>query len=113
MHELGIMENVLRLAEQQLAAGAGTRIHALTLRVGALSGVVRDALDFAFTALSPGTPAAGARLIVEEVPVACYCAECRDVFEAQPGQYTCPACGRISADVRRGRELSLVNMEIS
>lgn len=113
MHELSIMEEILRLAAAQLHARAGTRVHGLTVRIGALSGVIRGPLEFAFEALVPGTPAEGATLTIEEVPVTCYCPACAREFPAEPGCYICPACGRSSCEMRRGRELELVNMEIS
>ena len=41
---------------------------AIRLRIGALSGVVPEALEFAFEALRPGTLAEKAELAIESVP---------------------------------------------
>lgn len=113
MHEFSIAESLLQSVADQLRANGATRVHALTVQVGALSGVVPDALRFAWDALAPGSAAAGAALTIEEVPVSCYCATCAREFAAGPGQYHCPACGERSADVRRGQELHLMRMEVS
>ena len=51
------MQTTLDTAVRQARAAGATRIHTLRLRVGRLSGVVTDALEFAFEALRPGTPA--------------------------------------------------------
>jgi hydrogenase nickel incorporation protein HypA/HybF len=61
------MQTALELAcdEAQRAGAVGVR--RVVLRVGAASGVVLDALRFAFDALSPGTLADGAALEIEEV----------------------------------------------
>ena len=113
MHELSIAEGVLQVVDEQLRAQGATRVHALTLAVGALSGVVPEALRFAWSAVTRGTPCEGATLIIEEVPVACYCAACAREFTAAPGDYACPACAAVSGEVRRGRELHLMRMEVS
>ena len=71
MHEVGLMETALEMAFAARASAGASRIHRMRLRVGALSGVVPDALEMAFAAATPGTAADGAELIVEEVPVVC------------------------------------------
>ena len=113
MHEFSIVEGLLQVAMEHAGARSATRIHSITMRIGALSGVVPDALTFAFEALSKGTPAEGARLVVEEVPVTCYCPACEREFAAELGSYHCPGCDRISAEVRHGREMDLMSLEVS
>ena len=65
MHELSIMQSALSLALDQARQAGASRVHTIRLRIGALSGVVPDALEFAFEALVPGTLAEGAKLAVE------------------------------------------------
>lgn len=89
------------------------RVEVVRLRVGALSGVVEEALRFAFEALSEDTPAQGSALIVETIPVTCYCVPCSREFEAPRFSYRCPVCETLSKEVRRGRELELVSIEVS
>ena len=56
MHELSIMQSALSQAlEQARHAGAG-KVHEIRLRIGVLSGVVPEALQFAFEVLAEGTP---------------------------------------------------------
>lgn len=54
MHELALMEEVRRLADEQAAAQGALRIHALHLRIGSLSGVDPEALAFAFEVVMQG-----------------------------------------------------------
>jgi hydrogenase nickel incorporation protein HypA/HybF len=112
MHEVGIMEEILTLATEHAARHDARRICRLTVRVGALSGVDADALRFAFDAVTPGTVAEGAEFRLEAVPVACFCPGCRCEFEPAELFYECPRCGRLTADVRRGRELELASLEV-
>ena len=89
------------------------KIEVVRLRIGALAGVVDEALTFAFEALAEDTPARGARLLIEAVPVTCYCETCTKEFEAPRFSYRCPVCETLSREVRRGRELELISIEVS
>jgi hydrogenase nickel incorporation protein HypA/HybF len=111
MHEASIMQEVLDLACARLQQESARSIVRLRLRVGALAGVVPEALAFAFEAMKVDTPAAPAELEVERVPARLVCRDCRHDFE--PGSFPapCPNCGNWTADVRRGYELDLVLVE--
>ena len=113
MHEFSIMEAALETAAQKTRAAGATRIHRLKLRVGKLSGVVPEALRFAFDALKEKSPAARAELEIEEVPATCWCADCAAEFETADLTYECPRCHQPSGDLRRGREMELASLEIS
>ena len=109
MHELSLMSNLL---EHAVASAGGAPICALRVRVGPLSGIVVDALRFAFEALAPGTPAAGARLDVEETAPAFHCPRCGADYETPVGAYQCPGCGAAEGELRGGHELELISIEV-
>jgi len=67
MHELSIAMSIADAAEEEAAKHAGSRVCAVHLRLGKLSGVVKDALLFSWDASCDGTSLTGARLVVEEV----------------------------------------------
>jgi hydrogenase nickel incorporation protein HypA/HybF len=113
MHEFSIMQSTLDMALRQAITAGASEIHELRLRVGRLSGVVPEALAFAFEALRPGTLAATARLEIESVPAVMWCEPCRQEFECPDFLCECPACGTISRELRRGREMELMSLEIS
>jgi hydrogenase nickel insertion protein HypA len=73
MHEFSIMSSALELAEKNTRAAGATQIHRLKVRVGALSGVVPEALRFAFDGLKDQTLAAGAEFEIELVPAVGWC----------------------------------------
>ena len=100
------------LLDDAVAAAAGAPLHALRVRVGPLSGVVVEALRFAFEALAPDTPAAGARLDIEETAPAFHCPRCGADYAAPVGAYQCPACGAADGELRGGHELELVSIEV-
>jgi len=112
MHELSIMDSALDLALNQAQKAGANRIYVLRLRIGALSGVVPDALQFAFEALTPGTLAEGAALDIENIPARFWCGACSREFQSDDFFAECPGCHQPSGELRAGREMELASMEI-
>lgn len=107
------MDSALQIALSQAKEQGATRIHRLGMRVGALSGVVPDALEFAFTVLKRDTIAESASLEVEYVPLRLRCAACNVEFEPEAVRYDCPTCGTQETEIRGGQELDVVLIELS
>jgi len=106
------MQSALSQAlEEARKAGAG-RVHEIRLRIGVLSGVVPEALQFAFEALADGTPAEKAKLTIEHIPARFWCEPCQREFEAARFFSECPECHTPSRELRAGRELELASLEI-
>ena len=76
MHELSIAMSIVDLAEEE-AERHGGKVSAVHLRLGALSGVVKEALLSSYKMACEDTSLAGSRLIVEEVPILVLCAQCQ------------------------------------
>jgi hydrogenase nickel incorporation protein HypA/HybF len=112
MHELSIMESALNLALDHAQKAGSNRLCLIRLRIGALSGVVPEALQFAFEALTPGTPAEGAELAIDYVPARFWCGECSQEFESVDLLAECPACHQPSGELRAGREMELASLEV-
>jgi hydrogenase nickel incorporation protein HypA/HybF len=113
MHEASIMQNVFDLAFARLQQESATRIVRLRLRVGALAGVVPEALTFAFEAMKADTPAAQAEMEVERLSARLVCRDCHREFEPESFPAPCPDCGNWALDVRQGQELDLVLVEFA
>jgi hydrogenase nickel incorporation protein HypA/HybF len=113
MHELGIAESALDVALSHATAAGATRVLRMVIRVGTLSGVDPEALRFAFTAILPGTPAEGATLQIDSVAAVAYCPACQKDFVPDSIRFLeCPTCGQLCANVKQGRELDLVHLEM-
>lgn len=113
MHEVSLMANTLDIALEHAQMQEAQKIHLLKMRVGALSGVVPEALEFAFDICTQGTIAEGAKLEIDYLPVSCYCANCQLNFQPDDVIYECPDCHQISTDIRQGKELELASLEVS
>ena len=112
MHELSIMESALTMVLDRARQKGARRVCSIRLLIGTLSGVVPDALSFAFDALTPGTLAEGAQLIIDPVPARFWCSVCQKEFQSEDLFAECPGCRRPSGELRAGREMELASMEI-
>lgn len=114
MHELSIALSLLEVAAEELEKqNGGSRVEALYLRMGALSGIASESLISAYGLACERTPFEGSRLVIEEVPVVIFCARCnaeRAVHSVQ--EICCVECNTPSADIRQGRELLLSALEL-
>jgi hydrogenase nickel incorporation protein HypA/HybF len=113
MHEVSVMESALRLALQYAEGQEAVRIHGITLRVGRLSGVVPEALEFAFDVVARGTIAEGATLTIEDLPMRCRCPTCGLDFEPPELDFACPTCGDPRTRVIGGQGPELASLEVS
>jgi hydrogenase nickel incorporation protein HypA/HybF len=113
MHEIGMLQQALQQVLQQAGTRGAQRVERVTVRIGADSGVVPEVVALAFEVSARGTIAEGARLEIEHVPLVCYCGSCALEFEPADVLAECPRCGRISAQVRQGREFELAALEIA
>jgi hydrogenase nickel incorporation protein HypA/HybF len=67
MHELSIATSIVELASEEAGRQPG-RVETVYLRLGLLSGVVKDALLFSWDLACDQTPIAGAKLAIEDAP---------------------------------------------
>lgn len=113
MHELSIAMSIVDGASEEASRHAGERVAAVHLRLGALSGVVKEALLFSYDLAAAGTALEGSRLVIEEVRAAIFCEDCMGERELETIQdLSCRVCRRPSANVVRGRELTIVGLEL-
>lgn len=113
MHELSIVYGIISAVEEAAKKANAKRVYKVAIRVGALSGVAQDALQFGYEAVTVGTLLEGSELAVQLQPVVIYCDNCESERELPSVQsFRCPACNRPSGKIVRGRELDLESIEI-
>lgn len=105
---MGIVDAAMDEARQR-----NVQVSAVHLRLGALSGVVKDALLFSYEVACQDTPLEGSRLLIEEIPVTVFCAQCKEKRVLESVQFfTCPECGSPTGDVLGGKELEVFALEV-
>jgi hydrogenase nickel incorporation protein HypA/HybF len=113
MHELSIALSIVETLEEESASRGGVRVTAVYLRLGALSGVAKEALLSSYDLACEDSMLRGSRLVIEEVPVVVYCRSCalsRRLPSLQ--QFCCPICGAPTSEVVEGKELEVAALEI-
>lgn len=112
MHELSIALSLLDLVEEE-AARRKSRVAAIHLRLGPLSGVIREALVSAYELAREGTAMAATELVVEDVPVVVSCSSCNaERTPVSAYELRCSDCGTPTPEVICGQELDVVALEI-
>jgi hydrogenase nickel incorporation protein HypA/HybF len=113
MHELSIALSMIEMATEESRQRGGVKIHALHLKLGQLSGVVKDALLFSWDVACAGTHLQGSRLVIEEIPVVVHCANCRENKTLDSiNKFFCPVCYTPTPEVLQGKELEVTALEI-
>ncbi len=113
MHELSIAMSIVEMAQEEAAKHDRAQITAVHLKLGALSGIVKDALISAYEMAREDTPLQTARLVIEEIPIMVFCPTCqarRPVSSVQ--LFCCAECGTPTPEIVQGRELEVVALEI-
>ncbi|MBI3994859.1 MAG: hydrogenase maturation nickel metallochaperone HypA [Nitrospirae bacterium] len=113
MHELSIARNIVETVRQHLPAGEARDVKSVTLKLGEFNRIVPESLEFCFEMASQGTAVQGAKLMIKNVPIRCYCKKCGSGFEA--GRYItiCTNCGDAGVELISGNEMDVVEVELS
>lgn len=112
MHELSVAHRIIEVAEEQARVSGLSSIATIKVRIGCLTTVVPEALDFCFGFAREDTLASDARLVIEEVKAEGRCNACETVFPVEDGFFLiCPSCGASDTTLLKGRELDLLSLE--
>lgn len=108
MHELGITRNIVAIVGD---AAKGRRVRRVTLDVGKLSGVKKEAIMFCFEAVAQGTALESATLEIRQIEGRARCDACGAEFTADT-LFTPCACGSRQFKRLQGEELNIKSMEL-
>lgn len=111
MHELSVAHAVVSTVVRSLPTPA-PRVLQVRLRIGALSGIVPEALEFAYDVAAEGTPLADAALVIERTPVRIACPRCGEQELSGTTDFRCPQCQQPCGDVVGGKELDILDITL-
>jgi hydrogenase nickel incorporation protein HypA/HybF len=113
MHELSIALSIVDGALEELNRQGATEAAAVHLRIGRLSGVDKDALQFAYNIACQDTALTGSQLVIEDIDVVILCPSCRAERQIKSfPMLTCAECGAFAEHVIHGEELEITAMEV-
>lgn len=88
------------------------RVERVNLKIGKLTAVVPDSLQFCFAAVIQDTPLEGAELLIEEIPVVACCRRCAARWTISEPVFYCPRCRSGKLEILSGRELDIQSIEL-
>lgn len=113
MHEMGIVQSMMDIVLQQAENSGARKIVKISLEFGALTGVMPDAVRFAFDVLARGTMAENAELDITIIPLQTYCIDCSQIHIMETYEPFCPNCKSASLHFVQGRdEMRVASIEI-
>ncbi len=105
---------VCETLDAELAIDDVAAVTEVRLRVGALSGVVPEALHFAWEPATGGSPLlAGSTLTIEWVEAAGHCVRCDESRVVDDlSSFRCPVCGTPIEQIVGGQELEILSVDV-
>jgi hydrogenase nickel incorporation protein HypA/HybF len=112
MHELSVMESLLKLAADHAARAGARRVTELVVVIGEMSSCIDDSISFYWDLISKGTVCEGARLRFERVGARFTCQDCGAVWGLQGEMTCCPKCSSARLRITEGMEFRLDSIVI-
>ncbi len=111
MHEIAMVEDVLRIVEEVAGENGMNRIDKVNVVIGEYLMVKPSLFEFAFMAAREGTRAAGAGLTIETEKVKLECPGCRHRYSPPNINFNCPRCSNPSPLIIKGKEMYVKSIE--
>lgn len=112
MHELSVARSILDTMASVASLATGERYGVVRLRVGEISGIEPDALDFGLTVLATERGWSGIDFQVERTPLRRRCPCCDMDFAVGDADPDCPRCGNPKTLLSGGNELELLSIDV-
>ena len=111
MHELSIVEGILEAVIPEVEKYDVNRVLSIKLKIGELSGVVPDCINYYFDIASKGTIAEGAKIVIERIPIRIECRDCGYDGTISLGRHKCPKCDGTNFRIVSGKEYFVDSVE--
>lgn len=112
MHELTIANSIVAHVKKEVERQDLPPVKAIIVRVGVLSDVVPEALEFNFDVIKADTPFSQTKLVIETVPLKGKCQKCDHEFSVENYAFFCPICNSGQITVTQGEELDIAYLEV-
>ena len=112
MHELSLAANILETVLREIEENNFNSVETIGLQVGALSGVVPEALQFSFEAISRDTLLEKTKLEIEKISIKGKCYSCNKKFTVEKFLFLCPSCYSGQIEITQGEELDIAYIEV-
>jgi len=111
MHELSIVMSIVDIAEKEAIKANVDSFSNIGLEIGTQSGIVLEALDFAWETGVKGSVLEKAHKGITTVQAKAKCNDCGEIFEIESLYDICPKCNSYMMEVIQGKELKIRTLE--
>ncbi|ACL69146.1 hydrogenase maturation nickel metallochaperone HypA [Halothermothrix orenii] len=108
---MSVMGEIFSIINSNVAKYRLKRVTKVVVRVGEMTCLNDEALDFAFQVFAEDTVAEGAELIINKEKARARCHHCGHIFEITYTDKLCPHCQSYSDNIVNGYELYLDKVE--
>ncbi len=112
MHEISLIKSILKTIEHEMEKCGAKKLNSLTLRIGTLTAVEPEAMQFAFNSSIEKTAMEGATLCIIETKLSGRCRECGTEFALSEFDSPCPICAGLDIKRLTGTELDIISMDV-
>ena len=111
MHEVSIIQSVVEIVTNKAIENKFTKVNKVSLKIGELSGVMPESLNFAFKSCIMDKMLEGSTLEIEKVKAVAECSDCMQEFPIDHFNKLCPRCNKFSSNIISGYELYINTIE--
>ena len=113
MHELGLVNYVVKEVSRIAEENNVSKIASVTLEFGEVSGIIASYLYDYWDWYTKKFPLFdGSKLICEEIPAVTWCDDCNISYSTVKYGKTCPKCGGGNTWLIRGNEMNIKQIEV-
>jgi len=111
MHEVSIIQNVVEIVLEKAIENKLTSVSKVSLKIGELSGVMPQSLNFAFKSCIIDTMLQNSVLEIDKVSAVAECKDCTKQFPIDHFNKLCPYCNKFCSSIISGYELYVNTIE--
>lgn len=112
MHELSIAQNLIEIIEDAASQQNFSKVNKISLKIGEMAMVNKEALSFCIEIASRGTCVEGAKVHFETSPLNGKCSQCSRLFKIEDFVFKCPSCGGTDIKIMSGREIRVSYLDV-
>lgn len=113
MHELGLVNYVVKQVTEIAEENQVQKVLSVTLEFGEVSGIITSYLYGYWDWYTKKFPLFdGAKLLCEEIPAITWCDDCKKTYPTVQYGKICPYCGSGRTWLRQGNEMNIKQIEV-
>jgi len=112
MHEVSLIEDLIQQIVLEAGRQSFTQVRSIRIRLGVLAHAQPHALYFCFAAVTSGTIAEGAQLMIDTISGQGRCNQCLQTMPIDDRYMACKECGSAPLTILTGDEFQLIELEV-